>query len=109
MSTSISTITTGAEASVGVPLGYGTTGVGVELASAGAGTTLGDGIAGTVGAGAVASVGAAAGAGITGAGEAMEHGAHRTDTITASITLATVGEIMHTTNPEEGIPVTPML
>ncbi len=103
-------MTTGAVALVGaLTHGYGTTGAGVALVMAGAGTTLGDGIAGAValaGAGAVASVGPVAGVlpigavALVGAGAVIIVMAGTEDTIEATIT-----EVMHTIEVEEDIPI----
>lgn len=104
-------MTTGAVALVGaLTLGFGTTGAGVALVTAGAGTTLGDG---TVGA--VASVGAAVGAGpvagdipigaVALAGAAMVT-VGTEDIIEAFITeVSATIEVTHTTEEEEGIQI----
>lgn len=105
-------MTTGAVALVGAPtLGYGTTGAGVALVMAGAGTTHGDGTAGVAAlAGAVASVGVAAGpvagdlligaVALVGAGAVIMVMAGTEDTIEVTIT-----EVMLIIEVEGDIPI----
>ncbi len=100
-------MTTGAVALVGaLTLGFGTTGAGVALVTAGAGTTLGDG---TVGA--VASVGAGPVAGDIPIGAVALAGAAMVtvgteDIIEAFITeVSATIEVTHTTEEEEGIQI----
>lgn len=104
-------MTTGAVALVGVlTLGFGITGAGVALVTAGAGTTLGDGTVGAVDlAGAAALVGvvdlAGPVAGDLPIGAVALVGAAMVTVGTEDIIEVTITEVTHTIEVEEGIQI----